>query len=271
MQHSAAFAPPDHYGGSPSEPEADVARPAMWSMPDHGGENYRVVLQRFHEFFAPETYLEIGVADGTTLQFASCASIGVDPDYHLTQPATENKPACLLYRTTSDLFFRHRDPTAIFGQPIDMAFLDGMHWFEFLLRDFINVERHCKPNTVVFIHDCIPTDSHAERRDPNDHRLRASSANPDWWAGDVWKVIAILLKHRPDLRLLALDAIPTGLIAVTNLNPRSTVLADRYFDLVAEYRDQTLADHGQRYLEDLRVADTRHYASREVLSSLFWL
>lgn len=215
--------------------------------------------------------MEIGVADGTTLEFSTCASIAIDPDYHLTRPVTDNKPVCLLYRTTSDLFFERHDPSRIFGRPIDMAFLDGMHWFEFLLRDFIDVERHCKPNSVVFIHDCIPTDSHAARLDVNDARLRELSANPDWWAGDVWKVVAALQKYRPDLKMLALDAIPTGLIAVTNLDPRSTTLTDRYFDIVADFREQALADQSQLYVEGLKIADTGRYASHEALSSLFWL
>ncbi len=268
MQRFAAFAPPDHFTGSSTEPHTTSP---LWSMPDHTGENYRTILQRFHQVFRPETYLEIGVENGTTLEFATCASIGIDPAYRITQPITDNKPACLLYRTSSDLFFKHQDPSGIFGQPIDMAFLDGMHWFEFLLRDFINVEKHCKPNSIVLIHDCIPTDSHAARRDPNDHRLRELSHNPDWWAGDVWKVIAMLAKYRPDLKILAFDAVPTGLIAVTNLDARSTTLADRYFDMVEEYRDQTLADAGPAYLDRLRIADTQRYASHEALSSLFWL
>ena len=55
MQCSAAFAPPDHFGGSPTNLENDVSRPALWSVPEHGGENYRAVLQRFNQVFNPET------------------------------------------------------------------------------------------------------------------------------------------------------------------------------------------------------------------------
>ena len=85
------------------------------------------------------------------------------------------------------------------------------------------------------------------------------------------KVVAALQKYRPDLKMLALDAIPTGLIAVTNLDPRSTTLTDRYFDIVADFREQALADQGQLYVEGLKIADTGRYASHEALSSLFWL
>jgi hypothetical protein len=58
---------------------------------------------------------------------------------------------------------------------------------------------------------------------------------------------------------------------VTRLDPSSTLLADRYFNLVDDYKDQTLAQHGDAYYSSLKIADTRQYASVEALSSLFWL
>ena len=47
---------------------------------------------------------------------------------------------------------------------MDFAFIDGMHLFEFALRDFMNLERHCTPQSVIMVHDCYPTErEHAER------------------------------------------------------------------------------------------------------------
>ena len=31
----------------------------------------------------------------------------------------------------------------------DLAFIDGMHHFEFALRDFANLERHCAPGSTM--------------------------------------------------------------------------------------------------------------------------
>jgi hypothetical protein len=256
-----ASRPPKHRG---------VKKP-FWSVPDLTGESYRSVLQRFHNFFRPATYLEIGVLDGKTLELASCDSIAIDPRFILDRPLIENKPSCCLYNMTSDTFFKRHSPSSIFGQSIEMAFLDGMHWFEFLLRDFINVEKHCKPNSIIFLHDCMPTDEYVARRDVDDKRLEDVSAHLGWWAGDVWKVTDILLKHRKDLRVIPFNADPTGLVAVTGLNPSSTILADNYFRLIYEYKDKDIAACGDEYLRELNAVDTSMSLKYEDLSSLFWL
>ena len=39
---------------------------------------------------------------------------------------------------------------------IDLAFIDGMHLFEYTLRGSINIERRGHDNSVVLIHDIIP-------------------------------------------------------------------------------------------------------------------
>ncbi len=270
LQRIETFAPQSAGPSRTARPEAADGQ-SLWSIPTLTGEDYRTVLQRFHKAFNPATYLEIGVGDGATMRLASCPAIGIDPEFRAKTSLTENKRFCCLYQMTSDAFFKSHDPTAILGQPIEMAFLDGMHWFEFLLRDFINVERHCKPNTILFMHDCMPTDAYVARRDSGDPRMRALSATPDWWTGDVWKMAAILLKYRPDLQLLPLNAAPTGLIATTGLDPSSTILADNYFELVAEYREQTLAESGEAYFASLKASDTREHASFEKLSGSFWL
>lgn len=250
---------------------ADASETPFWSVPDLAGEEYRTVLHRFHHILSPKTYLEIGVENGHTLELCSCASIGIDPEFRIDKLNLNNKDVCCLFRMTSDQFFKTYDPSVLLKQPIDMAFLDGMHLFEFLLRDFINVEKYCKPNSVILMHDCVPTDEHVARRHRNDNTFERLSGHAGWWAGDVWKTVAILLKARPDLRVLALNAPGTGLVAVTRLDPSSTVLSDRYYDLVAEYRDKSLPKDGDAYFASIKLADTRQFASFEALSGMFWL
>ena len=225
----------------------------FWSRPEWQGAGYRQILKRLHEAMQPSTYLEIGVDKGHTLGFAQCASIAIDPEFPLDRPAMNNKPACFFFRSTSDAFFRERDPSALFGRPVELAFLDGLHHYEVLLRDFLNTEKHCRRGSVILMHDCLPFDSYVARREFGDMRYRDRTAQPSFWAGDVWKAVAILKKARPDLKIVAYDAPPTGLIAVTNLDPGSKVLEERYFELVGDMAELDLSDAADGYYASLGV------------------
>jgi hypothetical protein len=99
----------------------------------------------------PATYLEVGSAGGT-LALAECATIAVDPRFHINADVIGRKPMCLLFQEPSDEFFRKHSPRALFGEAIDMAFVDGLHVFDYVLRDFINTEKHCRPNSIVILH-----------------------------------------------------------------------------------------------------------------------
>lgn len=229
------------------DPEA-----AFW-FPQHAGLGYLQVLERLHRGLRPRTYLEIGTATGTSLAFADCASLAVDPGFTLDQEVIGAKPRCLFFQEDSDGFFAREDLAALLGRPVDLAFLDGMHEFEFLLRDFMGAERAATADSVIVMHDCLPTDSHVARRDPADLRHEALAPHPGWWAGDVWKAVAILQASRPDLTIRAVDAPPTGLIVVTDLDPASTVLRDGYLAAVEAWANVEL---NQAEAERLRAGLT---------------
>src|SRR5215212_8626761 len=152
------------------------------------GENYLVLLKAIHTHLKPRTYLEIGSEEGISLSRAECASIAVDPAFKLNRDVILTKPSLHLYQTTSDAFFRIFDPKAVLGDSIEFAFLDGMHFCEFLLRDFINTEKHCRPNSIIALHDCVPRDTLMTRR---------VQPPPGAWTGDVWKTVPILKQYRP--------------------------------------------------------------------------
>jgi hypothetical protein len=80
---------------------------------------------------------------------------------------------------------------------------------------------------VIFLHDCLPHTKNITNR----------VQTPGAWAGDVWKVLPILKRYRPDLKIVAFDCPPTGLVACTNLDPKSNVLQGVYDQVVAEYLD----------------------------------
>ena len=226
-----------------------------WEM---DGPDYASVLASLHAELRPNSYLEVGTQGGSSLAISQCRSLAIDPQFRIDRDITGTKPACLLFQMTSDEFFASHDPKTFLCGPIDLAFLDGMHHFEFLLRDFINVERHSGPGSSILLHDCIPTDSHVGRRDCADMSLAEHSKHADWWAGDVWKTVLILLEHRPDLEITAIPSPPTGLIRLTNLDPSSSVLS-RYYNQAVESarRVAFVPDVIARYLARLRRADAQ--------------
>jgi Methyltransferase domain len=205
---------------------------APFSRPRHEGSGYLKLLRRLHALQRPRTYLEIGTAAGKTLALARCVSIAIDPRFRLAHDVRKGKPACHLFEMTSDAFFAEHNPTALFGAPVDLAFIDGMHQFEFALRDFMNIEPHCRPDSLIVLHDCLPVDEHMARRDPRDRSRAAQSHYPNAWAGDTWKALWILQCFRPDLRIFAFDAPPSGLVVVTHLDPASTLLKQRYDEVI---------------------------------------
>jgi predicted O-methyltransferase YrrM len=215
---------------------SEIFRPAdWWEIPSHEGADYHEALRCLHAALRPATYFEIGTETGGSLILAQCASLAVDLAFRVNCNVAEGKLFCLLYQMTSDAFFATHDPRRLLGGPVDLAFLDGMHNYEYLLRDFINTERVCRPGSVIVLHDCLPTDAHVARREGGDQHLRAFSAHPEWWAGDVWKTTAILRRARPDLTMHAFGVPPTGLVLVTGLDPASYELARDYEAHVAGF------------------------------------
>ena len=185
---------------------------------------YLEFLAGLHERLAPRTYLEIGVEYGHSLALSRCRSIGIDPDAHVGQLS----PGVSLVGSTSDDYFaelarRHRTP---FGAlPIDLAYIDGMHHFEFALRDFIGVERYASPTSVVMFDDIFP------RNVDEAARLRHTRA----WTGDVFRLPRAFKVNRPDLRQIKVNTEPTGTLLVVGLDPSSRVLADRLDDIVRDF------------------------------------
>ena len=206
------------------------------AWPRAAGLRYLRMLYRMHGALAPDWYLEVGTATGKSLKLANCNAIAIDPAFNLKEDVLRGRRQTHMFQETSDAFFasgvaRHLAPR------IDLAFLDGMHLFEFLVRDFMQTEALCGRDSVITMHDVVPITPVAAERTWDKTRTGA-------WTGDVWKIVPILRRYRPDLDLRVADCAPSGLAIVTNLDPGNTVLADNYDRIVAEYRDMSLADFG---------------------------
>jgi SAM-dependent methyltransferase len=182
-----------------------------------GAASYLDILDRLHSELRSGHYLEIGVRHGRSLALARGAATGIDP-----APAIECAlpPTTKVVPLTSDEFF------AKFPEDLapDFCFIDGLHLFEYALRDFMNIERRAAPGAVVVFDDVFPNHpAQAER----ERRTRV-------WTGDIWRLVDVLRKYRPELFLLPVDAAPAGLLLVAGLDPSNRVLWENYDNIVSE-------------------------------------
>jgi hypothetical protein len=219
------------------------------------GEDYFHVLARIHRHLRPRTYLEIGVSRGESLAcvLPQTQVLGIDPAPKLARPPPAN---VRIYRETSDDFFARYVPSAeLGGQPVELAFIDGMHHFEYALRDFINVERACCGSSVILMHDCYPLDERTARREQV----------TGFWSGDIWRLMLLLRTHRPDLVVRTIATPPTGLGIVLNPDPTSQLLAGRVDELIGEYLAKDFGVLAARKPEALGLIENRWAVIRELL------
>ena len=203
----------------------------------HSGADYRQFLSFLDQHLFPEGYFEIGTHRGDSVAQFSCDSICIDPHFVIVPEALQQKARVFLFQMTSDRFFQTCDPKRHLDH-LDIGFLDGLHYYEALLRDFINFERHAHSRSIAILHDCLPLNIRMTSRQHLPGPPSEPEATRDFWTGDVWKVLPILLQLRPDLEIIGVECPPTGLILISGLDPTSTVL-DQGFDSAVETLSKT--------------------------------
>ena len=198
---------PKPRGWQPSDPFVSHPEPKM---------TRHELLRALHERIQPRTYLEIGIRTGRSMVLSRCRSIGVDPSFKIDNPIHCDVQ---LIKATSDDFFARDEPLVHFdGVPVDLAFIDGMHLSDFALRDFINTEPFMADTGVVVLDDVLPRNGLEAARD----------RKTEPWTGDVYKVVEILRRRRPDLVVLVVNTAPTGTAVVIGVDQTSTILKNAY-------------------------------------------
>jgi hypothetical protein len=215
--------------------------------------DYLEFLERVHRTLEPPTYLEIGIRYGASLALSHAPSVGIDPAYELRN---EPPPGAALFRETSDDYFKRPDPLDPLGdRPVALSFIDGMHLIEYALRDFINVERHAAWSSVVVFDDMLPRDFDEAARE------RTTKA----WAGDVFKIVGVLARWRPDVICLQIDAQPTGVLLVLGLDPDNRSLEENLDQILEEVVTADPQDVPAELIYRTEALD-----AEKVLSGSFW-
>lgn len=204
------------------------------SLPVCSGMDYRDFLPALCLKRRVKRYLEIGVSTGLLLSKMPVEwAVGVDPEFVISNNVAYGKQKLHLYNMTSDEFFA--DEANFAGFIPQLSFLDGYHTFDYLIRDFIAAERISNNSSIICLHDCMPSDDIMTIRHLAEWREKTNQSRfPNAWTGDVWKIVPVLLKYRPDLRIHLVDAQPTGLVFISNLDNKSQILKEKYWNIVDE-------------------------------------
>ena len=95
------------------------------------------------------------------------------------------------HRMTSDMYFEtHTNET------FDVIFIDGLHEAHQVYRDVLNALRVLRPNGIILLHDCNPTNELAG----SPYYTPSVGA----WNGDVYKAV-VALRLRNDLDIVTID------------------------------------------------------------------
>lgn len=181
-------------------------------------------------------YLEIGVAAATTFRDIKISErTAVDPNF-LFDPNELANEFTRLMPITSDEFFA----TESIFPPYDIVFIDGLHNFEQVVRDFSNAILRTHRQSVIILDDTIPGDVYSSFQDYRDtmrHR-QAAGIDEGSWHGDVFKTVFYLHDFWPSLAYLTIPDSPQTLVWRSNRSGRQPLYNDlervsrmSYFDL----------------------------------------
>jgi hypothetical protein len=222
-----------------------------------GGVPYLEYLHVLHARRRARRYLEIGTQHGDSLKLARSKAVAIDPEFKLRTMLWCLRRGIHFFRTASDSYFAQHDPRIVLGGPIELAFIDGMHRSDYVLRDFMNVERHCLPGSLIVLHDAVPQNFEMTERQRRTE-ARRDKALAQAWTGDVWRVLPLLRRERSDLRIEVFDCPPTGLVLITDLDPESRVLQRRLDPLTRELTGHVPSESEfWSYIESLPVLSSR--------------
>jgi len=85
------------------------------------------------------------------------------------------------------------------------------------------------------------------------------------WTGDVYSIIAVLARYRPELIVIPVNTTPTGLLLVLGLDPQDGTLADHYREILAEHRQPDPQPVPEELMDRLSVLPPQR-----VLEARFW-
>lgn len=153
--------------------------------------------------------------------------LGVDP-WPLMK-LKELPPNQLVYPVTSDYFFH--SPYMIKDLHPDIVLISGFKRFEQVLRDVIFSEKLCQKNSVILVTNTVPL----EEGDTD----RADITTSKHQTGDIFKIIPVYKKYRPDIKVSTITDVDKGVTIFENLDESNHVLQHELVSAVGDVIDLT--------------------------------
>jgi hypothetical protein len=161
-------------------------------VPEKAKGNFSSVLinnicKEFNEKF---NYLEIGSQFGYTLEaIKSVQRVGIDPK---PMHRRTNLPIGLKsLKLTSDQYFASIKNT---NTKFNFIYIDGLHTFEQVYKDFVNSYNHITSNGYILLDDVIPVDAFSAGIDQKRavHFRNKAGNSSRAWQGDCFKLLVLL-------------------------------------------------------------------------------
>ena len=160
------------------------------------------VVNEMTSLFPNPRYLEIGVANGETfLAVKADYKVAVDPRFNLDISSLGPETLdCQFIEVTSDEYFAARSKR---DKKFHVIYLDGLHTFEQILRDFTNALLFLEDDGIIVIDDVAPTSYAAGLPDEGDAVLikKATNDSDNSWMGDVYKLVYFIDTFFPSMHL----------------------------------------------------------------------
>ncbi len=160
---------------------------------NHSDRRINVLARRL----GAKSYLEIGVNQGVTFRDVAIERrTGVDVKFLFDTAALANANTDF-HTVTSDNYFN----TLPMSRTFDIVFIDGLHVFEQVIRDFSNTVCHSHRRSVIILDDTLPSDVYSSLRDDRQahHFRHLSGDNSNAWHGDVYKAVAYIHDFWPGI------------------------------------------------------------------------
>lgn len=195
-------------------------------------------------------YLEIGTRTGSSLKYSCSPSVAIDPFFQISDDVIGEKDFCLLVQQKSEDFFTSKLSKS-FEFDCEVAFIDGMHLFEFALKDFFGAHKLSNTQCLFLFHDPLPWSIRMSTRD------NSTIGKQEAWVGDIWKLPFIFAEFGMKENIKLLTSGPSGLLAVFNVDhAKVAVLESAYDDVVGRWQDVPFTNETAQHMYDLGIFQT---------------